>query len=84
MIINLHYNREHLFKMQQACINLVEQHYNIVNQAPKYQNLFCSLANDINQPKHFSVNTKIGSRLDNCYIPDWVTKIIRKTSKDIL
>ena len=78
MIINLHGNRELLFKMQLACMDLVEQDYNIVNQAPKYQNLFCLLASDTNQPKHFGVNNKIGSRLDNRYIPDWLTQIIRK------
>ena len=81
MIIRLHFNRGHLFKMQLACMDLVEQHYNIANQAPKYQSLFCLLEKDTNHPRHFAVNRKIGSRLDNRYIPDWVTKIFRKTAK---
>ncbi len=53
--------------------------YNVLLQSPKYQDLFKTLAGSKGNPVHHGVKKKLGSRLDQPWLPNSIVKILRKT-----
>jgi glycosyltransferase involved in cell wall biosynthesis len=53
--------------------------YNVLLQSPKYQDLFKTLAGSEGKPIHHTVKKKLGSRLDQPWLPNSIVKILRKT-----
>lgn len=73
----LHQNRHTLESMSGNAFDEVNQHYNAAIQSPKYQAFFNELNNQPGPPKHHAARRKIGSRLDQAWIPNIVTKALR-------
>ncbi len=78
-IKQLHHNRHHLEQMSNNAASLIADKYNVVNQSPKYQELFVAVSASTKRPRHHSVKKKLGSRLDQPWLPAFVTKVIRGT-----
>jgi glycosyltransferase involved in cell wall biosynthesis len=76
-IISLHNNREKLFRMQLNAIEKVAVQFNAEEQSPKYQKIFKRVLESNDVPRHHYVNCKIGSRLDQSWIPDFFVTYIR-------
>lgn len=76
-IISLHNNREKLFRMQLDAIEKVAVQFNAEEQSPKYQKIFKRVLESKDVPRHHFINCKIGSRLDQPWIPNSVTKFLR-------
>ena len=79
----LHLNRDILYSMQQNAIKLTLDHFDINNQCKLYQQFFRKISENVKRPKHHAVNKKIGSRLDNKLLPNFITRYLRKASKII-
>jgi len=77
-ISSLHHNREELERLSKNAFDAVNRCYNADIQSPVYQRFFASLAASGGQPRHHRVNRKIGSRLDQRWLPNTVTKLLRK------
>jgi hypothetical protein len=77
-IETLHNNRALLETYSHNCIQIVTKHFNAVCQSPKYQDFFKACMEEERIPRHMLVNKKIGSRLDQPWLPDFVTKNLRK------
>ncbi len=75
----LHNNRGELERMSKAAFDEVNKNYNAELQSPLYQNLFKEVYVSQGKPKHHSVKAKIGSRLDQPWVPNVVTKMLRGT-----
>ncbi|MES2849856.1 MAG: glycosyltransferase family 4 protein, partial [Bacteroidota bacterium] len=73
----LHHNRQQLENMSSNAASLIAGKYNVLHQSPKYQQLFASLALAKGTPRHHSVKRKLGSRLDQPWLPAAVTKVLR-------
>ncbi len=73
----LHKDRELLISMQIASKELVSQNFEVKKQTLKYQTFFKTVLEEKNTPRHHLVNEKIGSRLDQPWIPNFVTKSLR-------
>lgn len=73
----LHSNREQLFAMQLLAVEKVSAQYNAVFQAPKYQAAFMQTLKNDKAPRHHAVHLKIGSRLDQPWLPNFVTRSVR-------
>jgi len=78
-IIFLHNNRDQLFLLQTNAALLVRNNFNAAKQMPKYQNVFLALLENNSLPKHHAVTKKIGSRLDQFWIPNSITRLLRKS-----
>lgn len=76
-IIILHNNREKLYRMQLAAMEKVAVQFNAVEQSPKYQKIFKWVLESSNKPRHHHLNLKIGSRLDQPWLPDFFVTFIR-------
>lgn len=76
-IISLHNDREKMFRMQHVAIEKVLVQFNAKEQSPKYQKIFNRLLESKGVPRHHMVNRKIGSRLDQYWIPNFFVKLIR-------
>ncbi len=79
----LHFKRDLLFSMQQNAIKLTHDNFDINNQCKLYQQFFSNISKTDKSPKHHAVNKKIGSRLDNKLLPNFITRYLRKVSKFI-
>jgi glycosyltransferase involved in cell wall biosynthesis len=77
-IIELHKNREKLFVMQLNAMEKVSQNFDAKKQSPKYQELFKQSVFSNDAPRHHAVHRKIGSRLDQPWLPNSMTSLIRK------
>jgi len=77
-IETLHHDRLLLQTLSNNCSQLVSTNFNAECQSPKYQAFFRSCMQDNSAPRHMSVNKKIGSRLDQPWLPDFITKNLRK------
>lgn len=73
----LHTNRQSLEKMSNNAASLISEKYNVLYQSPKYQQLFTTISSSDERPRHHSVKKKIGSRLDQPWLPAAVTKFFR-------
>ena len=71
-------NRESLLEFQKNAMNIVHENYNASIQFNKYQQAFNDIINNDSLPKHHFVTKKIGSRLDQPWIPNLITKAVRK------
>jgi glycosyltransferase involved in cell wall biosynthesis len=74
----LHYNRQQLELMSYNASSLIADKFNVEQQSPKYQQLFAATAASKKKPRHHSVKKKLGSRLDQPWLPAFVTKIMRQ------
>lgn len=77
-IMKLHYNRNLLYKMQLNARKLIVDGYNANIQMPKYQSLFNTVIHRDQKPRHHNFKNSIGSRLDNKWIPNILTRTLRK------
>jgi glycosyltransferase involved in cell wall biosynthesis len=71
-------NREDLLAFQMNAIHIVHENYNATIQFTKYQQAFNDIMNQGSIPRHHSVKRKIGSRMDQPWIPNFITRAIRK------
>ncbi|MBC7887147.1 MAG: glycosyltransferase family 4 protein [Ferruginibacter sp.] len=77
-IQSLHFNREFLYQLQLEVTDLVSNNFDVKKQAPLYQELFKRTAANPAAPLHHQVHKKIGSRLDQAWLPNFITQSIRK------
>jgi glycosyltransferase involved in cell wall biosynthesis len=77
-IETLHKDRILLKKMQEESKKLVANEFEVQNQSKKFQDFFKVVANEGSKPRHHQINEKIGSRLDQKWIPNFITYTIRK------
>ncbi|MCX6300346.1 MAG: glycosyltransferase [Bacteroidetes bacterium] len=75
----LHLNRKSLLQLQQNAQEKIYTYYNASIQMPKYQYVFFNLFKNKRLPRHHSVSKKIGSRLDQFWIPNCITHTLRKS-----
>lgn len=73
----LHENRGQLERMSNLAFENVTQNFNAVVQSRKYHELFEQIAAVPGKPRHHSVKKKLGSRLDQPWLPNIVTKLLR-------
>ncbi|MBX9782830.1 MAG: glycosyltransferase [Chitinophagaceae bacterium] len=73
----LHHDRVHLRELQINAMQKVAANYNAEIQMPAYQEAFLRLLEEKEPPHHHRVNLKIGSRLDQKWIPNFVTSVLR-------
>lgn len=73
----LHQHRPALETMSTNAYNDVKENFNVVNQAPLYHQLFNTIAGEKTAPLHHAVVKKIGSRLDQPWLPNSLTKLLR-------
>ena len=79
-IEKLHFDRELLDKMSRKARETIYAGYNAEIQSPKYQELFNRTADSPGPPRHHAVKKKLGSRLDQPWLPDSIVKFLRKVS----
>ncbi|PWT72740.1 MAG: hypothetical protein C5B59_14975 [Bacteroidetes bacterium] len=77
-IETLHHDRVLMQTLSHNCLQLVRTNFNAECQSPKYQAFFASCMQENSAPRHMSINKKIGSRLDQPWLPDFITKNLRK------
>ena len=77
----LHKDRKQLQKMQEESIKLVTANFDVLKQTKQYQDYFRKVLNEEFKPRHHMVNEKIGSRLDRPWIPNIMTRVLRKVIK---
>jgi glycosyltransferase involved in cell wall biosynthesis len=75
----LHHHRDALENMSHQAASLVNEQYNAEVQSPVYQAFFSSVAADPATPRHHNVREKIGSRLDQRWLPNTVTRLLRRS-----
>lgn len=73
----LHNNRTELELMSTNAFNEVNEHFNAAIQSPVYQDFFKEVGLSPEKPRHHAVNRKIGSRLDQPWMPNGVSKMLR-------
>ena len=76
-IEKLHYDRVLLKKMQDESKKTILSKYNVLPCSVSYQDLFKKLLFEKPEPRHHKVSMKIGSRLDNPLIPNFITRSLR-------
>ncbi len=77
-IIRLNENRVLLTEMKQKAIQQVIYNHDATKQSPAYQQIFQLLALETAVPRHHAVNRKIGSRLDQPFLPSGLVRQLRK------
>jgi glycosyltransferase involved in cell wall biosynthesis len=77
-IIFLNNNREALNEISNNAYTEVSSNFNAVAQSPKYQNVFKMIALSKNAPRHHNIKRKLGSRLDQPWLPNFVTNFLRR------
>jgi glycosyltransferase involved in cell wall biosynthesis len=76
----LHLDRELLDTMSRNAYETIHAGYNAETQSPQYQQLFSRVAAAPGSPRHHAVKKKLGSRLDQPWMPDALVKYLRKAS----
>ena len=79
-IASLYRDRELLSVLSRNARADVVSGYNVTLQSPKYQELFSLVAGSEGKPVHHAVKKKLGSRLDQPWLPNSIVKILRKTT----
>lgn len=74
----LYHNRDKLMQMGITSQNLVKENFDAARQSSKYHNLFIDIATRSGKPVHHSVKRKLGSRLDQPWLPNTLTKFLRR------
>ena len=69
-IEKLFFDRKLMQTMKVECIKMVSEQFNVLNQAKLYQDYFKEVALEDSVPRHHLINEKIGSRLDQKYLPN--------------
>lgn len=77
-IMNLHNNRGLMCQMQLNAAQLVRNNFEVNKQSGLYQELFNKIATRSTAPLHHKINKKIGSRLDQPWLPNVFTKLLRR------
>lgn len=77
-ILKLHLNRVELEAKSLASFLLSRNRHNAKVQSKEYQQLFTDIASTTSIPRHHRQTKDIGSRLDKSWIPNFVTRTIRK------
>lgn len=77
-ISRLHHDRQELERLSLQAFDDVNRCYNAEIQSPVYQRFFAAVAASGEQPRHHRFQRKIGSRLDQRWLPNTVTRILRK------
>ena len=77
-IIKLNRDRTTLKQMSNNCIKYISANHDAVKQSIKYQQFFKEVALSDREPRHNGVKNKLGSRLDQPYIPNGITRFIRR------
>ncbi|AXY77098.1 glycosyltransferase [Paraflavitalea soli] len=77
-IARLHQDRNKLEQLSVQARHVIYEGYNARIQSPRYQALFNELAARKELPRHHAVRRKIGSRLDQPWIPNTITKYFRR------
>ncbi|HZE86335.1 MAG TPA: glycosyltransferase family 4 protein, partial [Puia sp.] len=80
-IEKLHFDRELLDTMSRHAYETIYAGYDAKIQSPKYQELFSRVAASPGTPRHHAVKKKLGSRLDQPWLPDSIVKYLRKVSE---
>ncbi len=74
----LHHHRTELETMSRHAADLVNSRYNAGVQSPVYQDFFARVAADPAAPRHHRKREKIGSRLDQPWLPNALTRLLRR------
>jgi glycosyltransferase involved in cell wall biosynthesis len=77
-IAYLHHHRDILEAISTCAYDQVSTNFNAVFQSPRYQDLFTAVARSGGIPRHHSVKVKLGSRLDQPWLPNSIVRRIRK------
>lgn len=77
-VIRLWNDPELLEQISRNNIELVSQQFNVTIQSPLYQQFFDQTAALPEAPRHHRVKQKIGSRLDQPWLPNFVTRFLRR------
>jgi glycosyltransferase involved in cell wall biosynthesis len=77
-IERLHLDRRMLDRMSENAYARIYAGFNARIQSPIYQRLFDKIAKDPVSPRHHAVRKKLGSRLDQPWIPNSIVKFLRK------
>lgn len=77
-VIRLWNEPELLEQISRNNIALVQQRFNVTIQSPLYQQFFDQTAALPEPPRHHRVKQKIGSRLDQPWLPNFVTRLLRR------
>jgi glycosyltransferase involved in cell wall biosynthesis len=80
-IEKLHADRVLLETISRKAQDAIHAGYNAGVQSPKYQELFNSVAASPGKPRHHAVKKKLGSRLDQPWLPDSIVKYLRIISE---
>ncbi len=80
-IEKLHLQRDLLEQMSQKAYESVRTGHNAEIQSPRYQELFTKVAASAGPPRHHTVKKKLGSRLDQPWLPNSIVKFLRKVSE---
>ena len=77
-IMKLNKDRTTLKQMSNNCIDYISARHDAVKQSIKYQQFFKEVALSDREPRHHRVKNKLGSRLDQVYIPNGITSFLRR------
>lgn len=76
-IEKMHDDRITLYNMQARCREKIISDFDILNNTDAYMKIFNLYAEAKGNPIHHFVNKKIGSRLDQWFVPNLITSFIR-------
>ncbi len=79
-IEKLNKNRDLLYAMQSKCHSTVVRNFNVYKSTSLYIDIFKKYAISTGAPRHHHVSLKIGSRLDQKWLPSFLTLLLRKTN----
>jgi glycosyltransferase involved in cell wall biosynthesis len=79
-IEKLHYNRNLMYQIQEKCRHTIISKFNINTNTNEYIKLFQTYADSIDKPLHHNITSKIGSRLDQPWIPSLGVLFLRKSN----
>ncbi len=74
----LYCNREKMMEMGTSSQKIVKDNFDAAKQSSKYHNLFIEIASRQGKPAHHAVKRKLGSRLDQPWLPNALTKFLRR------
>lgn len=77
-ILKLHNNRRELEEKSRTAFAIARSRHDAIVQTKAYQQLFRGIALESSTPNHHNETGSIGSRLDRRWIPNFVTKTIRR------
>jgi glycosyltransferase involved in cell wall biosynthesis len=78
-IERLNSDRQLLEQLSRNSYNKIHAGYNALYQSPQYQELFIKVAEQEGSPRHHKERRKLGSRLDQRLLPNFIVKMLRKS-----